>query len=102
KESKESFCKARAIENSIGFPFTHYTTGMISVISAVTGDQESHLRYSMESVQTVDATKDSIALAYFYANRSIADLKRPSGFSDGYELGMKSLEEFKKNGGDPA
>ena len=53
-------------------------------------------------MKTAEATKDSIALAYLYANRAHADLGYTPNTGEGLELGLKSLAEFKRLGGDPA
>jgi two-component sensor histidine kinase/Tfp pilus assembly protein PilF len=101
-ESMQSFLQAYAIEKSIGFPFTHYTADLIAVVASVKGDHETQLKYSMEAATTVEATKDSIALAYLYANRAHADMGYSPNTVEGLELGLKSLAEFKRLGGDPA
>lgn len=102
-DAKQSALNALSIERSIGFPYTHYTADLIGIIGATTGDHESNLKYSMYAVRTAEALKDSIALAYLFANRSAADFGYVTGNADESIMwAQKALSEFKRLGGDPA
>ncbi len=104
EEAKQSFLDALALEKMIGFPYTQYSTFMLALSCTVNGDHINDLKYAMDEVKTAEATKDSIALAYFYASRANADLlfAPTTGRQEVMEWGGKSLAEFKRLGGDPA
>ncbi|SFM89873.1 Two-component sensor histidine kinase, contains HisKA and HATPase domains [Chitinophaga sp. YR627] len=102
-DAKNAFLQAFAIEKAIGFPYTHYTTDVLSIIGATNGDRESQLKYAMETVRTAELTKDSIALAYFFSNRSVADQGYATpNYDESIMWARKSLAEFERLGGDPA
>jgi two-component system, sensor histidine kinase PdtaS len=100
-DSKHSFTQALALENAIHFPFTHYTVDMLALISELTGDHENELKFAMAEVKTAEATGDSIALAYIYSRRSNADFGNTSNRESELDWALKSLNEFKRLGGDP-
>ena len=101
-ESKQDFINALNIEKSIGFPFTQYTTDLLSFIDGTLANHEEQLRYAIDGISTAEATRDSVALAYFYGRRSVADF----GYRDYDTVGMlewnqKALSEFIRLGGEP-
>jgi two-component sensor histidine kinase len=101
-ESKQAFTEALDIEKNIGFPFIQYTLDLLSLIGYVTTDHEAQLRYALDMINAAEATKDSAALAYFYARRSQTDVSFRDDQQGIMEWNVKSINEFIRLGGDPA
>jgi two-component system, sensor histidine kinase PdtaS len=58
--------KALSLAESIHFPFIHYNTDAVSMITAFEGKFGEPLRYGLETVRVAEAVHDSIGLGGFY------------------------------------
>jgi tetratricopeptide (TPR) repeat protein len=70
-ETYTVFLKALELENSIGFPYTHYTTDNIAMLTLAQGKFGEPLKYGLESVRTAEAARDSIGWGAFYDRLAI-------------------------------
>ena len=59
--------KALSLAESIHFPFIHYNTDGVAMITNFEGKFGEPLRYSLETVRVAEAAKDSIGLGGFYS-----------------------------------
>jgi two-component system, sensor histidine kinase PdtaS len=98
-ESRKYFEHALSIERVIGFPFTFFTTDLLCLISIISNEPESRLKYAMDAVRAAESSRDSTALAYIYARRGSTELGSTERDSkqtlDWY---FKSLDEFIRTG----
>jgi tetratricopeptide (TPR) repeat protein len=58
--------EALSLAQSIHFPFTHYNTDAVAMITTFEGKFGEPLRYSLETVRIAEAVRDSIGLGVFY------------------------------------
>jgi two-component sensor histidine kinase len=58
--------EALSLADSIHFPYTHYNTDAIAMITTFDGKFGEPLKYALETVRAAEATHDSIGLGYFY------------------------------------
>ncbi|WP_426667430.1 sensor histidine kinase [Mucilaginibacter sp. McL0603] len=65
KARKASF-EALNLAQSIHFPFTHYNTDAVAMITTFEGKFGEPLRYALETVRVAEAVHDSIGLGSFY------------------------------------
>ena len=101
KKGEEQFRNALSLEDSIGFPYTHYTADNMSMVLQFQGKYGEPLKFSLQSIKTAEAIKDSIEwgifcqrIGYLY---SLQDNKRKESLGWLY----KSLNYSFRTSGDP-
>jgi two-component sensor histidine kinase len=70
-DAYNSLLKTYQLENSIGYPYTHYTSDNIAMTTIAQGKFGEPLKYSMESVKVSEKIHDSVGLADFYTRLSV-------------------------------
>jgi two-component sensor histidine kinase len=65
-DAYDCFVKALQLENSIGYPYTHYSTDAIVMITTVQNKFGEPLRYALESVRNSESVRDSVGWPFFY------------------------------------
>jgi two-component sensor histidine kinase/tetratricopeptide (TPR) repeat protein len=101
KNAFDDFSRALQLEESIGYPHTQYTTDVISMVCSFRGEFGEPLKYSLETIKTAEANRDSIGWPYFYSR--LGDLYRTEGARDEEALKwmQKALDRFLLAAGDP-
>ena len=102
EECKKQTLHSLALQKEIGFPFTHYTTDLLALVSVVGGDNGNFLKYALESVRTMEETNDNICSAYFYARAGAAYSEMDNKTEESTRWYSRALDEFEKTGGDRA
>ena len=67
-DAYSAIMKALQLENSIGYPYTHYTTDYLTTIGASLGKFGEPLKYAVETVRIAETTRDSIGWGSFYGS----------------------------------
>jgi two-component sensor histidine kinase len=95
KESAAYFENALSLENKIGFPYTHFSADLLCLISIISSDANSRVKYAFQELRAVEATHDSTALAYIYSRMATVErnnsLQKANAVLSWYQ---KSLDEF--------
>jgi two-component sensor histidine kinase len=65
--AQKSLTEALELQNSIGYPYTHYTTDNIAMAGSVQGKFGEPLKYSLETIKAAEKTRDSIGWGSFYS-----------------------------------
>jgi two-component sensor histidine kinase len=99
-ECKKLTLESLLLQKEIGFPFTHYTTDLLALVSFVEGNHANFLKYALESIRTIDATKDTVGAAYFYARAGDAYYAVGNKAEECVRWYLRALDEFRKSGGD--
>jgi two-component sensor histidine kinase/tetratricopeptide (TPR) repeat protein len=60
------FTRALQLQDSIGYPYTHYTTDNLTMITLNQNKFGEPLKYSLRTVRTAENTRDSIGWPNFY------------------------------------
>jgi two-component system, sensor histidine kinase PdtaS len=98
--SKNSFLEVLKLEKEINFPFTHYTTDLLAMITFAQAQQGEALEYAMMGIKSAVATGDKANRGYLYCrigdSYSFRHLDRSP-----LEWYMKGMGEFEKVGDDP-
>jgi two-component sensor histidine kinase len=72
---------ALTLAESIHFPYIHYNTEVVAMITSFDGKFGESLKYTLESVRVAEAVKDSIGLGRFYERIGLCyyteDVKQP-------------------------
>lgn len=100
EESKQLVSASLQLQRSIGFPYTHFTTDMLSLIGVVEGNNADYLKYALESVRTVEATNDPVGRAFFYLRVGDAYAEMEDNALESVSWYVKALNEFQKKGSD--
>jgi two-component sensor histidine kinase/tetratricopeptide (TPR) repeat protein len=66
KKGEEAFKQALHLEDSIGFPYTHYTTDNIAMVTIFEGKYGEPLTYALQTVKSSEKMKDSVLWYIFY------------------------------------
>jgi two-component sensor histidine kinase len=88
------FQKVLELENSIGYPYTHYTTDMLAMISSAQNKFGEPLKYCLETVRTAESVRDSIGWATFYARLGLLYLTDGQRDEDCLKALTKALDRF--------
>ena len=94
KEGYTIFLKVLDLEKAIGFPYTHYTTDLIAMITSTQGKFGEPLKYSLETVRTAEAVRDSISWATFYSRLSMIYLLDGERDEETLKWMYKALDRF--------
>lgn len=79
------------------FPYTHYTSDLISLIQGVKGDYVGQLKYALQSIEAADRSRDHLGLAIFYARAGDAYAADAAKRGEAANWYRKALAEFIKN-----
>lgn len=71
QKAYENHQQALKLAEKIHFPYTHYNTQALMTVTNFQGKFGEPLRYSYQTIKTAEATRDSLAWGYFYANLAI-------------------------------
>jgi two-component sensor histidine kinase len=59
--------EALRIAEMIQFPYTHYNTEDVAMVTVAQGKFGTPLKYALQSIRTAESTRDSIGWGYFYS-----------------------------------
>jgi two-component system, sensor histidine kinase PdtaS len=101
-KGEQAFRQALNIEDSIGFPYTHYTTNAIAMATFFEGKYGEPLKYALQTVKTAEAVKDSIGWGVFYGRMGVLYSLPGNRNAESLKWMGKSLDRFILTGGDPS
>lgn len=89
----ENHLLALQLAQSIHYPYTHYNTQALVTVTLFQGKFGEPLRYGYQTLRTAEATRDSLAWSYFYANLTVMyDLE--GRYKEALEWAQKSVQRF--------
>jgi two-component sensor histidine kinase len=65
-KAQEFFSKSLQLAEDIQYPYTHYHTDALAMVTYFQSKFGEPLKYTVETIKTAETTKDSIGWAYFY------------------------------------
>ncbi len=65
EEAYTIFLKTLDLINSIGYPYSHYNTDALVMITMGQGKCGEPLRYALQAVKTAETARDTLAIAAF-------------------------------------
>lgn len=91
--AQETFLKALALAEGIYYPYTHYITDALSMVTVFQGKFGEPFRYVLQTINTAERTRDSIGWAYFYSR--LSSLYDSEGRKkESMEMAQKALNRF--------
>lgn len=76
-DAKSNFEEALRLEDSLHWPYTHYTTEVLSLIAERKTEYDDMLRYTIRTIKSAEKAGDSLCLANFYLRQSIVYFQLP-------------------------
>jgi two-component sensor histidine kinase len=93
EEAEKVFLHSLLLLKSMHFPYTHYTTDALTLVTLFQGKFGEPFSYSLQTLKAAEETRDSIGWAYFYDRR--ADLYNIEGRDkEAFEMLQRSAERF--------
>jgi len=102
ENGEAAFRQALDLEDSIGFPYTHYTTDAIAMVTLFEGKYGEPLKYALQTVKTAEAVNDSIGWAYFYDRVGVLYSYQENRRMECLQWLERSMDRFIHSGGDPS
>jgi two-component system, sensor histidine kinase PdtaS len=88
------FSKAFQLEESIFYPYTHYNTEALAMATTAENKFGEPLRYTLETIKTAEATRDSIGWGYFYSRMGLLYLTEGGREEESLMWMQKALDRF--------
>jgi len=90
----DAFLKAFQLVQAIQFPYIHYNTEALAMVTMAQGKFGEPFKYALQSVKVAESSRDSIGWAYFYSRLSdLYHLESARGKEDS-EWRHKALDRF--------
>ena len=94
KAAETIFSKALQLEEVIHFPFTHYSSENIAMVTTFEGEFGEPLKYALETVATAEHSRDSIGWAYFYSRLGWLYYVEGGRDQESLKWGLKAMDRF--------
>jgi two-component sensor histidine kinase len=89
----EMFLKALALAEAINYPYTHYNTEALTVVTLFQGKFGEPLRYALQTIRIAESCRDSIGWGYFYSH--LSNLHEFEGREkESADLAQKAVKRF--------
>lgn len=93
QQGYETFLKALQRVEGINYPYTHYNTDAITMVTAFQGKFGEPLKYALQTIKVAETSRDSLGWGYFYARLGM--LYNSEGReNESYAMLNKSVERF--------
>lgn len=89
--------KALDLQNSIGYPYTHYTTDHIVMLRTAQGQFGEPLKYALETIRISEAVRDSIGWATFYSRLGVLYSSIGGREDEALEWMLKAMNRYIMN-----
>jgi two-component system, sensor histidine kinase PdtaS len=93
-EAYNTFLKAGELQRTIRFPYLHYNTDDLTMLTMVQGKFGEPLRYALETVKISEATRDSVNWATFYTRLGGLYITEGGREEEGIKWMVKSIDRF--------
>jgi hypothetical protein len=92
--------EALGLAESIHFPFIHYNTDAVAMITSFEGKFGEPLRYALETVRVAEAVHDSIAWVGFYGRIALLYYTEDQQHEEGQKWAEKAVYTSMRTGND--
>ncbi|GAO44673.1 sensor histidine kinase [Flavihumibacter petaseus] len=91
--AQEGFLKALALAEQIRYPYTHYITDALTMVTVYQGKFGEPFRYTLQSIEVAENVRDSIGWVYFYSR--LAFLYDAEGrMKESMDMAHKAIDRF--------
>lgn len=93
EQSREAFSDALNLAESIQYPYIHYNTDALTMITIFEGKFGEPLKYALQTIKIAEQNRDSLGWAYFYSRLSTLYLSE-GRVQESLNMSKKSIERF--------
>jgi two-component system, sensor histidine kinase PdtaS len=94
--AKEVFLKALALAEAINYPYIHYNTEALAMVTMFQGKFGEPLRYTLQTIRLAESSRDSIGWGYFYSR--LSNLYYSEGRQyESFTMAQKAIKRFIKD-----
>lgn len=93
-DAYNAFTKALHLADSIAYPYTHFNTDHLAMLTMLQGKFGEPLKYCLRSVKSAEATRDSIGLPHFYLRLAQLYYMEGGRSEESLKWMFKALERF--------
>jgi len=91
--ANETFLKALTLVEAIQYPYTHYTTAALAMVTLFQGKFSEPLRYTLQTIKVAESSRDSIGWSYFYS-RQAALFESEGRQKESFDMTQKAIKRF--------
>lgn len=91
--ANEMFSKALILAEAINFPYTHYNTEALAMVTMFQGRFGEPLRYALQTIRRAESSSDSIGWGYFYSRLSIL-YESEGRQKESADMAQKAIKRF--------
>ena len=91
--ANDVFLKALQQAEAISYPYIHYNTDALAMLTIFQGKFGEPLRYILQTIKVAEACRDSIGWAYFYSRLSLL-YKSEGREKESYNMAQKAINRF--------
>jgi len=95
-QASDYFLKGLQLSEAIKYPYTHYITDALAMVTAFEGKIGEPLKYTLQTIKTAETTRDSIGWAYFYSRLGSLYTTEGQREQESLEWHLKALDRFVK------
>jgi two-component system, sensor histidine kinase PdtaS len=97
-KANDVFLKALQISEAIKYPYTHYITDALAMVTGFEGKFGEPLKYTLQTIKTAETIRDSIGWAYFYSRLGMLYKMEGQREDESLKWSLKALDRFVKVG----
>lgn len=91
--ANEIFLKALTLAEAINYPYTHYNTEALAMVTLWQGKFGEPLRYILQTIKVAESCRDSIGWGYFYSRLStLYDVEDRQ--EESFDMAQKAIKRF--------
>jgi two-component sensor histidine kinase len=94
----DQFSKALQLEEVMSYPYIHYNTDALAMVTAYEGKFGEPLRFALQTIKSAEITKDSIGWAYFFTRLGLLYDMEGQRDEESLKWYSKSLHRFLQAG----
>ena len=94
RQANDLFLKALQLSESIKYPYTHYITDALAMVTGFESKFGEPLKYTLQTIKTAETTRDSIGWAYFYSRLGSLYATEGQREQESLEWHLKALDRF--------
>lgn len=96
-EAERQALRSYQLQLNVKFPYSHYTSDLISLIHQVKGDYVGQLKYALESIDAADRSGDHMSIAIFYTRAGNAYAVGATKRDEAVKWYRKAFAEYMSN-----
>src|SRR5215211_1415029 len=98
EKANDFFLKGLQLSEAIKYPYTHYITDALAMVTVFEGKFGEPLKYTIQTIRTAETTRDSIGWAYFYSRLGTLYTAEGKREQESLEWQLKALDRFVRMG----